>query len=114
MVKILSTREALIDSLRSFYADRANFDALVSLKQDSRTISLRLLDHFVYHYSGSRGVRYDLPGRELPFEVHVSYKQNLDVQGKLLFDAFGRHERATLTHGEDSVVTSAGQVRLSA
>ena len=109
--KILSTREALIEGLREFYVHRPHFEALAALVGKRPTISLRLLDHFVYNYSRTRGVQYEIPGRQLPFIVYVSYKQNLGVQGKLLFDAFGRHERATLRHGDDAVVTSAGQAR---
>ena len=106
-----STREVLIKQLRGFYSQPENFETLKGLVTGKAAISLRLLDHFVYNYSRVNGVAYPLPNRQLPFVVYESYKQNLRISGKVLFDAFGRHERASLELKGDVLVTSAGQAR---
>jgi len=100
--------QKLLSSLRVYYANKTRFNLIESIINDNANVSLRLVDWLITNYSKSRNVVYYV--KEVPFNVHQSYKNMLKAYSKRLFDPFRRHGRVVLELDSRSLETTVAQL----
>ena len=120
-------RQLLLTSLTNYFQQnkRYRYD-MFSIIHGSSTVSLRVLDWFVTHYSRMHQVIYwidddenklhtsypsGLAGIPRKFHVHLEYRAQLKSYTKMHFDPFRRHERIIFPiEDEVSLETTVGQL----
>lgn len=103
--------QKLLNALRVYYANKTRFNLMESIihaSPDSNKVSLRLVDWLITNYSKSRNIVYYV--RNVPFNVHQSYKNMLKAYSKRLFDPFRRHGRVTLEYDGRTLETTVAQL----
>ena len=102
----MSRSEALLESLRVFFADPGNSKILVDILDHKCGVSLRSLESFV---TRKENVTYTTKTGKT-FVVHVAYKSSLVGYSKKLFDPFCRTERIEFDVGGRTLTTTVAQL----
>lgn len=103
----------LMTKMLDFYSYTPHLDVLIRILQKKSKISLRILDYFVTNYSPVYNVRYYISfyGRRRQFNVHSSYRSQLDYYHKRLFDPFCRRKRFYFEYAPGcEIETTPGQL----
>lgn len=104
--------ELVMIALQRFFDEPEHANALwcqLGDKNDSRSISLRVIDWFVTNYSKKNAVHFN-NGTKMCI-VWQEYKQKLRGYSKQRFDPFCRHSRIRFhLGGNRSIVTTVGQL----
>jgi hypothetical protein len=90
------TKELLVAALAKFYHNYKRVKSLSEIILRQSKISLRILDWFVVSYSREKETRYLI--NERVFDVHASYKDQLNAFSKHHFDPFRRKNHVVLNH----------------
>ena len=105
--------DAVMKKMIEFYSFKPHLEQLLPILLKKSKISLRILDDFVTRYSHVYKVRYfiSLYGRRKQFDVHGSYKAQLDAYHKKLFDPFCRKRRIYFEYAPGcEIETTPGQL----
>lgn len=103
--------QKLLNSLRVYYGNRNRFsmiESIINANPDSNKVSLRLVDWLITNYSKSRNIVYYV--KNIPFNIHQSYKNMLKAYSKRLFDPFRRHGRVVLEFDGRTLETTVAQL----
>lgn len=122
-------KELLLSSItRYFEQNNEDMEQMIEIIASKSTISLRLLDWFVTHYSKMHNIVYwvddidktlyeDLPTNEdiakrvRKLTLHIDYRGQLKSYSKFYFDPFRRHNRITyLVDDNRTIETTIGQL----
>lgn len=104
---VKSREDALMETLtgeNGFFRNKSNLDRMIPILTGESKISLRILDFFVTNYATRVDIKYEIRrfrnGRPETqwFFVHKSYKSQLNIYSKKLFDPFCRRERHILEY----------------
>jgi hypothetical protein len=90
------TKELLVNALVKYYHNYKRVKSLSEIILRQSKISLRILDWFVVSYSREKETRYLI--NERVFDVHASYKDQLNAFSKHHFDPFRRKNHVVLNH----------------
>lgn len=101
----------LHEKLQTYYKDKQNFQTLYDVSMNPK-ISLRVVDWFVTNYSKKNNIVYDIlsNNKKIQFNVFTSYKSQLKSYSKRYFDPFCRRERIEIVNGDQTIVTTMGQL----
>ncbi len=104
-------QEHLLKSSLTDYYSNDKFQTIYDISVNPK-ISLRVIDWFVTNYSKKNNIVYNLTsnGKPRQFNVYTSYKSQLKSYSKKFFDPFCRRERIHLTHNNETLVTTIGQL----
>ena len=103
----------LLNSLKDFYSVKENKEKLLEVLNNTKKISLRIIDWFVTNYSKKFNVIYFLnenKENEKHFSVYYSYKTQLKSYSKKKFDPFCRRDRIEFTMDDDKIISTIGQL----
>ena len=103
----------LLNSLKDFYSVKENKQKLLEVLNNTKKISLRIIDWFVTNYSKKFNVIYFLnenKENEKHFSVYYSYKTQLKSYSKKKFDPFCRRDRIEFKIGEENIISTLGQL----
>jgi hypothetical protein len=95
-------------SLIKFFSKRENIDRFLPIINRTSPVSLRLLDYFCVNYSKSSQIVYMIADKY--FDVHSSYKNQLKMFSKKMFDPFKRNTRMTIRWDNERYDTTLGQL----
>lgn len=106
--------ELLKKSLMNFYKSKENIDKIANVIEKKTDYSLRVIEWFCNNYSKKHDTVYKL-SNNIPFNVYLSYKSQLDSYQKKQFDPFKRKHKGfeifTIKTDKDSVIeTTVGQL----
>jgi hypothetical protein len=118
MLKIiqLSSQEVLkLKGNEEFYNDNENAQKFINLVLGESQVSIRLIDHFVTKYSKYNKCTYKLneekeKDKEINFNVHYDYKNQLKHYQKTYFDPFSRGDRIPFFMNNTCIITTIGQL----
>ena len=104
----------LHEKLQTYYKDKQNFQTLYDVSMNPK-ISLRVVDWFVINYSKKNNIVYDILSNDKDTIqcIFTSYKSQLKSYSKRYFDPFCRRERIEIVNGDQTIVTTMGQLTLS-
>jgi hypothetical protein len=104
----MSRSDALLTSLRVFFADPTHSSVLLDILDHKCGVSLRTLESFV---TRKENVTYTTKTGKT-FVVHVAYKSSLVGYSKKLFDPFCRTERIEFDVGPEprKIITTVAQL----
>lgn len=105
-------------SLQRFYANVDNFNALYDITRPesgrrSDRLSLRVVECLVTNYSKTHRVEFEQPDNALPFNLYMSYREQLAFYSKRMFDPFARRNKTTIrspAEDEREITTTPGQM----
>jgi hypothetical protein len=108
-MSIKDKKSMVLPNLYEFYKITENINQMLPIVMGESKISIRVLDHFVTNYSKSKKVYYKLDKKI--FDVHKSYKEQLDGYRKKLFDPFCRDKRIPFYYNENQyLITTVAQL----
>jgi len=95
-----------------FYTDSENAEKFINIISGTCEISIRLIDHFVTKYSKFNKCIYKLNDgdKEVNFNVHFDYKNQLKHFQKTYFDPFSRGDRIPFFMKDTCIITTIGQL----
>jgi len=95
-----------------FYEDKNNSEKFINIVLGNCEISIRLIDHFVTKYSKFNKCSYKLNeiDKEIIFNVHFDYKNQLKHYQKTHFDPFSRGDRIPFFMNGTCIITTIGQL----
>jgi hypothetical protein len=109
----LSSQELVrLKGNEDFYDDVKNADKFINIISGNCEISIRLIDHFVTKYSKFNKCTYKLneEEKEINFNVHYDYKNQLKHYQKTYFDPFSRGDRIPFFMNNTCIITTIGQL----
>ena len=109
----LSSQELVrLKGNEDFYDNEKNADKFINIISGNCEISIRLIDHFVTKYSKFNKCTYKLneEEKELNFNVHYDYKNQLKHYQKTYFDPFSRGDRIPFFMNNTCIITTIGQL----
>lgn len=111
--KIPGKQEQLIISLHRYYNNHTELEKIMPFlrgdDEETKIVSLRLVDWFVTNYSKRMNISYMLKGYD--FNVYFNYKSQLKAYSKKLFDPFCRRDRIEfLIEGEAPLITTVAKL----
>jgi len=115
MLKIiqLSSQELIrLKGNEEFYDNLNNAEKFINIISGNCEISIRLIDHFVTKYSKFNKCIYKLEdsNKEVNFNVHFDYKNQLKHYQKTHFDPFSRGDRIPFFMKDTCIITTIGQL----
>jgi hypothetical protein len=115
MLKIiqLSSQELIrLKGNEEFYDNLNNAEKFINIISGNCEISIRLIDHFVTKYSKFNKCIYKLEdiNKEVNFNVHFDYKNQLKHYQKTHFDPFSRGDRIPFFMKNTCIITTIGQL----
>jgi len=95
-----------------FYDNTNNSEKFIDIVLGNCEISIRLIDHFVTKYSKFNKCNYKLNDidKEIIFNVHFDYKNQLKHYQKTHFDPFSRGDRIPFFMNGTCIITTIGQL----
>jgi len=113
--KFESKEKILLNSLLVYFDNKKNKDTLISIINETSSISLRILDWFVTNYSKENNSKIMKSNFFEDFDVYNSYKSQLKAYNKKLFDPFCRKhstkEKFNFYYDEGKcILTTTGQL----
>jgi len=95
-----------------FYTDSENAEKFINIISGTCEISIRLIDHFVTKYSKFNKCSYKLNegNKEINFNIHFDYKNQLKHFQKTYFDPFSRGDRIPFFMKDTCIITTIGQL----
>ena len=95
-----------------FYMNLENAEKFINIISGTCEISIRLIDHFVTKYSKYNKCSYKLldNDKEINFNVHFDYKNQLKHFQKTYFDPFSRGDRIPFFMKDTCIITTIGQL----
>jgi hypothetical protein len=95
-----------------FYDNYENATKFIDIVSGKSFISIRLIDHFVTEYSKINKCNYKLieNNKELIFNIHFDYKNQLKYYQKIHFDPFSRGDRIPFFMNDTCIITTIGQL----
>jgi hypothetical protein len=109
----LSSQELVrLKGNEDFYDEPKNADKFINIISGNCEISIRLIDHFVTKYSKFNKCTYKLneEEKEINFNVHYDYKNQLKHYQKTYFDPFSRGDRIPFFMNNTCIITTIGQL----
>ena len=115
MLKIIQLTSQELIRLKGnddFYADSENSEKFINIISGTCEISIRLIDHFVTKYSKFNKCNYKLieNDKDINFNVHFDYKNQLKHFQKTYFDPFSRGDRIPFFMKDTCIITTIGQL----
>lgn len=108
-MNIQDKKSMVLPNLYEFYKIPEHIGQMLPIVMGESKISIRVLDHFVTNYSKSKKIYYKLDKKI--FDVHKSYKEQLDGYRKKLFDPFCRDKRIPFYYNETQyLITTVAQL----
>jgi len=95
-----------------FYDNINNAEKFIDIVLGNCEISIRLIDHFVTKFSKFNKCNYKLNEveKEIVFNVHFDYKNQLKHYQKTHFDPFSRGDRIPFFMNGTCIITTIGQL----
>ena len=95
-----------------FYDNINNAEKFINIVLGNCEISIRLIDHFVTKYSKFNKCNYKLldGDKDVVFNVHFDYKNQLKHYQKTHFDPFSRGDRIPFFMNGTCIITTIGQL----
>jgi hypothetical protein len=111
-IQITSHENMIMKSYEKFYEDSENISLFIPIVNSESIISIRLIDHFITKYSKVNKISYKLKENDIeqPFNIHLSYKQQLKAYQKRHFDPFSRGDRIPYFMDNSCIITTIGQL----
>jgi hypothetical protein len=108
-MSIKDKKSMVLPNLYEFYKIAENIKQMLPIVMGESKISIRVLDHFVTNYSKTKKIYYKIDKKI--FDVHKSYKEQLDGYRKKLFDPFCRDKRIPFYYNETQyLITTVAQL----
>jgi len=95
-----------------FYDNIENAKNFINIVLGNCEISIRLIDHFVTKYSKFNKCSYKIneDNKDIVFNVHFDYKNQLKHFQKIHFDPFSRGDRIPFFMNGTCIITTIGQL----
>ena len=95
-----------------FYDNIENAKNFINIVLGNCEISIRLIDHFVTKYSKFNKCSYKLNDgeKDIIFNIHFDYKNQLKHYQKIHFDPFSRGDRIPFFMNGTCIITTIGQL----
>lgn len=95
-----------------FYDNLANAEKFINIILGKCDISIRLIDHFVTKYSKFNKSNYKMVegDKDISFNIHFDYKNQLKHYQKIHFDPFSRGDRIPFFMNGTCIITTIGQL----
>ena len=95
-----------------FYDNIENAKNFINIVSGNCEISIRLIDHFVTKYSKFNKCSYKLNDgeKDVVFNIHFDYKNQLKHYQKIHFDPFSRGDRIPFFMNSTCILTTIGQL----
>jgi hypothetical protein len=112
----LSSQELVrLKGNEDFYDNNESANKFINIISGNCEISIRLIDHFVTKYSKYNKCTYKLneekeKDKEINFNVHYDYKNQLKHYQKTYFDPFSRGDRIPFFMNNTCIITTIGQL----
>lgn len=109
----LSSQELIrLKGNEEFYEDEESSKKFINIISGNCEISIRLIDYFVTKYSKFNKCCYKLneEEKEINFNVHYDYKNQLKHFQKTYFDPFSRGARIPFFMNNTCIITTIGQL----
>ena len=115
----ISRKDLLMNSLQSFFCKPENIIEIISIINNNRKISLRVIDWFVTNYSKKKNISYIIsentnkivfdkcdydPMSCKEFVVYLNYKLQLKAYSKGQFDPFCRRSRLDFHYDKNQII----------
>ena len=100
--------ESLKHSLSEYFSCGEAFDRIFPVITRTSEVSLRLLEYFVVNHCRLHLVRFPFHGQSV--DVYASYRKQLKLVSKNVFDPFRRGEKFVVRHGSDAMTTTWAQL----
>lgn len=112
IIQLTSQELVRLKGNEEFYCIPENAEKFIAIISGTCEISIRLIDHFVTKFSKFNKCSYKLTegDKEINFNVHYDYKNQLKHYQKTFFDPFSRGDRIPFFMNGNCIITTIGQL----
>lgn len=112
-MKKKSKENNLMLTIKQFYSNKNNINIIIPIIERKSRISLRILDWFTTNYSRENNINYMITEDDKlkMFVVYFSYKDQLKIYNKKMFDPFCRGVNINFEYSKNKfIITTIGQL----